>query len=231
MAIKELNGVVRANYNINASLQSTAANAVHAGMCVTLDNTNAAAPVLRLADRSNTAPVDFFLGLAADDASRINNQFIDADPVGSNNLSQDGNGNWTVFNAGNNAWQAGAKRAIGEFQDETVTTVTNRTAGASGYQGPGRGVGVFTTPSGQFVVDSSAYVAAATSSATADSGSAYAFIPGDLLTFGAGANKGKLIALAKDGSSNPITSHGTAVARVDRYDAAAGLLYITQLAV
>jgi hypothetical protein len=239
MAIKPLNDVVTANYNINATLQSTASAAVHAGSCVTLDTSNisgaggsASAPLLRLADRQNTGPVDQFFGFAADDASRVNNQFIQADPVGDTWVTVDGSGNYTGFIANNNGWFSSVKRAIGDFQDETVTNVTNLTAGASGYQGPGRGVGVFTTPSGQFLLDASVFVAVATSSTTAD-GSAHTFAPGDLLTFGSGAtgsnsdglnHSGKLVYLAN-------VSHGPIVARVDRYDTNSSLLYITQIAV
>jgi len=221
MAIRELNAVVVQNYDVakDASFQ--------AGACLVQ---NPHKLEVMPADRSlsatayNTGTGAFphdgnaFVGFAADDKARTGNTMIIPDPVGSSVVSADG----TTFTANNNAFYVATKRALGDYQDESVSNVSDLTSGSTGYQGPRRGIGVFATPSGEFVTDQ--FVAVETSSGTADSGSAYVFLPNDILTFGAGANKGKLVHLAGNA-----TTHGPAVAKVRKYDSTAGLLYITQL--
>jgi|NOAtaT_7_FD_contig_31_9441227_length_1515_multi_3_in_0_out_0_1 hypothetical protein len=208
MAIHIINAVIVANYDTKKNTDFTQ------GAALARDLSGADAGLVRKADRASDTAANW-VGLAADNNQRSGNTIILNDPVGSTYV--DGSGN-LVSNA--NGFYVGEKRAIGDFQDETVNNVTNLTAGAGGFEGPRRGVGVYTTPSGQFITDQ--FVAVATSSATADSGSAITFAIGDSLTFGAGANAGKLVRLAN-------AAHGRAVAVVEKYDAAAGLLWIQQV--
>jgi hypothetical protein len=141
-----------------------------------------------------------------------------ADPVGSNYI--DGNG---AFQTNNNGFYVASKRAIGDFQSEIVNGVTNLSAQTSGYEGPRRGVGVYNTPGGQFVTDQ--YVEDLTTAVGVDGGSYTTFAPGDLLVPGASANAGKLVKL----DASAYGTDGIVVGRVDSFDAAAGLLYFTQI--
>jgi len=224
MAIKALQTVVVSNRDSSNTIAS-GTNTFHAGMVLARDLSGTYANFARPANRgvngtggtnsnAQTDNVNSYLGIAADDHMTTGNTFIQNDPVGSTYVDPS-SGNLV---AANNGWFVGPKRAIGEFQDELVSEVTNLTAGAGGSEGPRRGVGVYTTPSGQFITDQ--FVAVQTATAGTDSGSPYTFLPGDLLTFGAFANAGKFVALAS-------SSHGPAIARVDSFDGS--LLYITQL--
>jgi hypothetical protein len=216
MAIRALNSVVVANYDCYAD----GTNTFLAGAPLMLDSTNKVVA----ADRSNSAfntlvqQMGRFVGFASDDRARTGATMILNDPVGASYTDANG-----VMVANVNGWYKVSKRAIGDFIDEPVTTVTNPTAGSTGYEGPRRGVGVYNTPGGQFITDQ--YVAVATNGVNADAGSAITFAAGDLLTPGAGANKGKLVKI----TAANFGTDGIVVGRVDSFDAAAGLLYFTQL--
>ena len=141
-----------------------------------------------------------------------------ADPVGSSYVDTSG-----VMQSNNNGFYTVSKRAIGDFQAENVNSVTNPTAGSSGYEGPRRGVGVYNTPGGQFVTDQ--FVAVITATISSDDTAAATFAPGDLLVPGAAGNAGKLVQL----DAAAFGTDGIVVGRVDSYDSAAGLLYFTQI--
>jgi hypothetical protein len=214
MAIRALNSVIVANYN-------TAATASwQAGACLMLN----ASGLVEKADRNNSIfdslveQTGRFVGFSSDDTARSGNTMILADPVGSNYI--DGSG---VFQSNNNGFYVAAKRAIGDFQAENVNGVTNLSAQSSGYEGPRRGVGVYNTPGGQFVTDQ--YVEDLTTGVNADGGTYATFAPGDLLVPGASANAGKLVKL----DATAYGTDGIVVGRVDSFDAAAGLLYFTQI--
>jgi hypothetical protein len=214
MAIRALNSVIVANYNTAASASW------QAGACLMLN----ASGLVEKADRNNgifdslVEQTGRFVGFSSDDTARTGNTMILADPVGSNYI--DGSG---VFQSNNNGFYVGAKRAIGDFQSEIVNGVTNLSAQTSGYEGPRRGVGVYNTPGGQFVTDQ--YVEDLTTTVSADGGTYATFAPGDLLVPGASANAGKLVKL----DSAAYGTDGIVVGRVDSFDAAAGLLYFTQI--
>ena len=214
MAIRALNSVIVANYNTAASASW------QAGACLMLN----ASGLVQKADRSDTLfdtlveQTGRFVGFSSDDTARTGNTMILADPVGSNYI--DGSG---VFQSNNNGFYVGAKRAIGDFQSEIVNGVTNLSAQTSGYEGPRRGVGVYNTPGAQFVTDQ--YVEDLTTTVSADGGTYVTFAPGDLLVPGSGANAGKLVKL----DSAAYGTDGIVVGRVDSFDAAAGLLYFTQI--
>jgi len=211
MAIRALNSVVVANYN------TAAAASWQAGACLMIGSDG----LVLKADRSVAAfdslveQTGKFVGFSADDTARTGNTMILADPVGSSYVDTSG-----VMQSNNNGFYTVSKRAIGDFQAENVNSVTNPTAGSSGYEGPRRGVGVYNTPGGQFVTDQFSLVT--TSAVNADSGGTWTPAPGDACTFAIDGS-GKLVKLVAIGTDGPM------VARVDKYDSAAGLLYITMV--
>ena len=222
MAIRALNSAIVANYD-------TYANAtIFAGDALMLDSNGKVIPAHRTHASFDSVPemVGRFVGFSADDTVRSGNTMILADPVGSSYVDSSG-----VLQANNNGFYVVTKRAIGDFQAENVNGLTNPTAGASGYEGPRRGVGVYNTPGGQFVADMFLTgTGSSTSTGIADGGTA-TYAPGTLLTV-ANNGSGKLVELAGapaaqfngvgTGCSLPI------VGVVDRYDSAAGLIYFTQ---
>ena len=209
MAIRALNSVIVANYDTLATASW------QAGACLALNTGTGNVQLATRASGADTANFATFVGFSSDDTARSGNTMILADPVGSNYI--DGSGN---FQSSNNGFYVAAKRAIGDFQSEIVNGVTNLSAQSSGYEGPRRGVGVYNTPGGQFVTDQFSLVIS--SGVNADSGGTWTPAPGDLCTFAADGS-GKLVKIATVGTDGPV------VARVDKYDSAAGLLYITMV--
>jgi hypothetical protein len=211
MAIRPLNSIVVANYN-------TAANASWLAGVVLVRDTATAGNVT-LPNGANRTNVNFgVVGFSADDTARSGNTMILADPVGANFTDASGN-----FVANNTGYYVVSKRAVADFLAENVNNVTNPTAGSTGFEGPRRGVGVYSTPSGQFITDM--FVVGSGSSASATNGDAgtATYLPGALLTVsaaGSGASQGKLVELVN-------TTYGPVLGVVDRYDSAAGLLYFT----
>jgi hypothetical protein len=212
MAIKELINVFPFNYPV------AKATTFYAGMVLArgTDGNVVVANRATVAHQSAGAIV----GLAADDKASTGVTFIQSDPVGSSYVDSSG-----VLQAANNGWFVGAKRGLADNAafDETVTGVTDLTSGSTGYQGPRRGVGVYQAP-GQFVTDQFVNFQTNDSNSTVTADSAYtAWGPNDLLTYATGAtNAGKLVKV-----QSSATNFGVVVAKVDRYDSAAGLLYIT----
>jgi hypothetical protein len=209
MAIRALNSVIVANYDTLATASW------QAGVCLAINSSTGNVQLATRASGADTANFATFVGFSSDDTARSGNTMILADPVGSNYI--DGSGN---FQSNNNGFYVAAKRAIGDFQSEIVNGVTNLSAQSSGYEGPRRGVGVYNTPGGQFVTDQFSLVTS--SGVNADSGGTWTPAPGDACTFAADGT-GKLVKLATIGTDGPM------VARVDKYDSAAGLLYITMV--
>jgi hypothetical protein len=215
MAIRALNSLIVANYDTAASASWLA------GAALVRDLSNPGRVVIgtRTAVGSSTG----FVGFSADDTARTGNTMILADPVGSSYVDSSG-----VLQANNNGFYAVSKRAIGDYLAENVNTVTNPTAGSSGYEGPRRGVGVYNTPGAQFITDQ--FLSGSGSSATNifTDGSAAVYNPGTPLTFAANGS-GKLVeagSLFVGGFAG--THPNLVVGFVDRYDSAAGLLYFTQ---
>ena len=209
MAIRTILTVIAQNHDALATAS------FHAGSVLARSATGGTAGKVRPADRA-TDTVTEYVGIAADDTARQGNTMIIADSVGSTYLDP----STGEFIANNNALYAAPKRAIGDFQSEHVNGVTNLTAGATGFEGPRRGVGVYTSQGAQFVVDQ--FAAVATTGATTDDTTPLTFAINDVLTFGVGANAGLFVKRAS-------STHGPAVAKVDKYDATSKLLYITQL--
>ena len=209
MAIRALNSVIVANYDTLATASW------QAGVCLAINSSTGNVQLATRASGADTANFATFVGFSSDDTARSGNTMILADPVGSNYI--DGSG---VFQSNNNGFYVASKRAIGDFQSEIVNGVTNLSAQSSGYEGPRRGVGVYNTPGGQFVTDQ--FTLSISDGVNSDGGGTWTPAPGDACTFAA-AGTGKLVKLATMGT------HGPMVARVDKYDSAAGLLYITMV--
>lgn len=192
MAIRVLQSSVVANYEVTSNAK------FHAGDGLLLDATNLNFTVTLSATQTTASN---FAGFALADHNATSNTMIQADPVGSTVVSADG----STFTSYGNGFYVGPKRAIGDFQDETVQVVTNLTdTGPT----PQRGVGTLRAHGSQFVTDrytiNSAITAATplyvVASATIDTG-------------------GKLT----DNSSG----NGVVLARGDFYDSTAGLVYAT----
>ena len=215
MAIRALNTLVVANYNTAASASFLAGDAL---MISVTDGTVSAGFRAATGFTTIAQQLGRFVGFSADDTARTGNTMILADPVGSSYTDSNG-----ALVTNNNGFYVVSKRAIGDFLAENVNGVTNPTSGSTGYEGPRRGVGVFNTPGAQFITDRFS-VAATSSTAALDGGSAWTPAPGDLLTVAAASgNAGKLVKLDEVGVD------GLIVGRVDSYDSAAGLLYFTQM--
>jgi hypothetical protein len=211
MAIRPLNSIVVANYNTAASASW------QAGSVLARDTTTVGNVVLATRNSAGTV-TGGVVGFSSDDTARTGNTMILADPVGANYTDSSGN-----FQANNTGFYVVAKRAIGDFQAENVNGVTNPTAGASTYEGPRRGVGVYSTPSGQYVTDMFVVGTGSSASAAQADGGTAVYAPGAQLTVSAaasGASNGKLVELVN-------TAWGPVIGVVDRYDSAAGLLYFT----
>ena len=222
MAIRALNSLIVANYD-------TAANASWlAGAALVRDLSNPGRVVIgtRTAVGSSTG----FVGFSADDTARTGNTMILADPVGSSYVDSSG-----ALQANNNGFYAVSKRAIGDYLAENVNTVTNPTAGSSGYEGPRRGVGVYNTPGAQFVTDQFLSGSGSSASAIFTDGSIAVYNPGAPLTFAVNGS-GKIVeagVMAAGQVGGFASGWGGTVGKlivgyVDRYDSAAGLLYFTQ---
>lgn len=222
MAIRALNSVVVGNYDTDKN------TLIHAGDALMINSSGLVQPAFRNTTVFDTRQEQLgaWVGFASDDTYRTGNTMILNDPVGSSYVDSS-----NVLQAANNGFYAVAKRAIGDFQAENVNTVTNPTAGSSGYEGPRRGIGVYNTPGGQFVTDRFALTTSL--NATNDSGTLTQFTPGELLTVAAAiGNSGLLVRLNSaefNGAGGVGNTQGIAVGRVDKWDAGAQLLYFTQL--
>ena len=231
MALRALNTVTAVNYN------KLSADPILAGdiLAIRISDTSQNPPLVMRATRNGSlggaqntigGGADrrgFIVGVSADDALGTNPngetpQMINNDPAGSNFV----NGN--IFQSYTAGFYVGAKRAIGDFKDESIAQVTNLTASIPTYAQ--RGVSVYNTPGSQFVTDR--FQLKITATATTD-GAAASWTPvnGDLLTVSAdtvnGALSGTLVKLDDLGTDGP------AVGRVDFYDSGAALLYWTLL--
>lgn len=211
MAIKELINVFPFNYPVDKS------TAFYSGMALARGTDGLVVKANRATVAHQSA--GSFVGLAADDKNTSGVTFIQADPVGSSYVDASG-----VLQAANNGWFVGIKRGLGDNAafDETVTGPTDLTSGSTGYQGPRRGVGVYQAP-GQFVTDMVANFRTDDTNSTTVADAAYtSWTINDLLTYGAGVNAGYLVKV-----NSATTSMGVTCAKLDRYDSAAGLWYIT----
>jgi hypothetical protein len=205
MAIFPIHNKHTVNYPANVS------DNFIAGMALTLDTNGNAVK----ADRANILFDDVleqtkrFIGFASGDHNQTST-IISSDPVGSNyNVDNS-------FFSNNNSHFSAARRSIQDFRDENINQfynifdTTNKSL---------RGVGVYNLQGEIFITDQYATKLAMTYGG--DSLVDVVFSPGDLLTFGAGVNAGKLVKVDTSGSGPSVIIVGV----VEKLDSASKVLY------
>jgi len=191
MAIRLLQSSVIANYEV------TAANTFHAGDGLIFDS--AVVQGVKKPVTSTNVTTATFAGLALGDHLTTSNTFIQNDPVGSSVVSADG----STFTSYANGFFVGVKRAIGDWQDETASVVSNLTdTGPT----PHRGIGVARQHGTQFITDR------IKTGQTWTAGTTWGISD-------ASTTEGLLDALVADG--------GGVIGHTDYYDSTAGLLFGT----
>ena len=153
-----------------------------------------------------------FVGFASGDHD-INNNIILSDPVGSNYIDST-----NVFVDRTNAHFSSVKRNILDYADENVNRFYNIFDSTSNT---GRGVGVYNLEGEIYITDQFVPVLAGTFAG--DTRTPITFLPGDLLTFGAGVNAGKLVKVDTSGSGPSVIIVGS----VEKYQG--GLLYFKHI--
>jgi hypothetical protein len=201
------------NYHVT-NLDVSKLSSFKAGMALMRDS----AGVLVPADRSLIISDSFgeqlsrFVGFASGDHD-INNNIILSDPVGSNYIDST-----NVFVDRTNAHFSSVKRNILDYADENVNRFYNIFDSTSNT---GRGVGVYNLEGEIYITDQFVPVLAGTFAG--DTRTPITFLPGDLLTFGAGVNAGKLVKVDTSGSGPSVIIVGS----VEKYQG--GLLYFKHI--
>lgn len=153
-----------------------------------------------------------FIGFASGDHDTLNNIIL-SDPVGSNYLDSN-----NQFKDNVNSHYGVFKRSIAEFSDENVSRYYNIFDNSIL---PRRGVAVYNLIGESYITDQFSRVTAFT--LYADDTTTIDFNPGDLLTFGAGVNAGKLVKVDTSGYGPSVIVVGV----VNKFDSSANLLYFT----
>jgi hypothetical protein len=178
------------------------------GMALVIDSNGNAVK----ADRSNVSYNSIiegsgkFLGFASGDHTNLSSVLM-SDPVGSNYISSD---NKFVDNV--NSHYSASKRSIYEFRDESISGVL-----FSEYAK--RGIGVFNLQGEIYITDQFARVESLF--IDSDGTNQVNFNVGDLLTYGAGINAGKLVKVDTSAISPSVLIIGV----VEKFDSASNLLY------
>ncbi len=186
-----------------------------AGSALMYDNNGRAV----LADRASfsfdslTEQRSKFLGFSSNDHSTTST-IINNDPVGSNyNID-------SAFYDNTNAPYAAPKRSILDYRDENVNTfyqISNNNPETM------RGTGVYNLQGEIYITDQFATKLAMT--VAEDSFVDVILSPGDLLTFGAGVNAGKLVKADLSGNGPSVIIIGS----VERHDSASKVLYFRHI--
>jgi len=178
------------------------------GMALVIDSSGNAIK----ADRSNVSYNSIFegygkfIGFASGDHTNLSSILM-SDPVGSNYISSD---NKFVDNV--NSHYSASKRSISEFRDESISGVL-----FSEYSK--RGIGVFNLQGEIYITDQFSRVASLF--IDSDGTAQVDFNVGDLLTYGAGINAGKLVKVDTSAISPSVLIIGV----VEKLDSASNLLY------
>jgi len=178
------------------------------GMALVIDSSGNAIK----ADRSNVSYNTIFegygkfIGFASGDHTNLSSVLM-SDPVGSNYISSD---NKFVDNV--NSHYSASKRSISEFRDESISGVL-----FSEYSK--RGIGVFNLQGEIYITDQFARVESLF--IDSDGTAQVNFNVGDLLTYGAGINAGKLVKVDTSAISPSVLIIGV----VEKFDEASNLLY------
>jgi len=210
MAIYPITNYYVVNYDVLRS------SSFKAGMVLIRDSNGYA----QMADRSSFGTDNLseqtgkFIGFASGDHDTLNNIIL-SDPVGSNYLDSN-----NAFQDNVNAHYGVFKRSIAEFSDENVSRYYNTFDNSLLTR---RGVAVYNLKGESYITDQFSRVTAFT--LYADDTTIVDFNPGDLLTFGAGINAGKLVKVDTSGFGPSVIVIGI----VDKYDRGANLLYFTHI--
>jgi hypothetical protein len=151
-----------------------------------------------------------FIGFASIDHD-TNNTIIISDSVGSSYVDIDGE-----YYENINTHYSSIKRSIQELSDESINKYYNLSDTSSSSP---RGVGIFNISGETYITDQFNNVLAYT--LFADSSTSITLSPGDLLTFGAGVNSGKLVKIDTSGFGPNVVVIGI----VEKHDTASNLLY------
>lgn len=145
MALREILSVLQSNIDYVATATgATWGDGIHAGSALArLTASGTAVPAYR-------GISGVYVGVAADDAVPTKNTMVQVDPVGATGLDSSGN-----VIAENNGYFSAWKRAIGDFQNETVRNLNNLTdVTTDGYSKTARrGIGYYATASTQLIID------------------------------------------------------------------------------
>jgi hypothetical protein len=202
MAIFPIHNKHVVNYSVNASDNFTS------GMALVIDSNGNAIK----ADRNNisynsiTEGFSKFIGFASGDHTNLSTILL-SDPVGSNYIDSN-----NKFVDNTNSHYSASKRAIQDFKDESVSGVL-----FSEYSK--RGVGVYNLQGEIYITDQFARVES--SFIDIDGSTTIDFNVGDLLTFGAGVNAGKLVKVDTSAIGPSVLIIGV----VEKFEAASNLLY------
>jgi hypothetical protein len=202
MAIFPIHNKHTVNYPANVS------DNFIAGMALTLDTNGNAVK----ADRNNvsynsiTEGLSKFIGFASGDHTNLSSILL-SDPVGSNYIDSN-----NKFIDNTNSHYSASKRSISEFRDESVSGVL-----FSEYSK--RGIGVFNLQGEIYITDQFARVESLF--IDSDGTTQVNFNVGDLLTYGAGINAGKLVKVDTSAISPSVLIIGV----VEKFDEASNLLY------
>lgn len=190
------------NYPVNVS------DSFASGMALVIDpNGNAIK-----ADRNNvsynsiTEGLSKFIGFASGDHTNLSSILL-SDPVGSNYIDSN-----NKFIDNTNSHYSASKRSIQDFKDESVSGVL-----FSEYSK--RGVGVYNLQGEIYITDQFSRVES--SFIDIDGSAIIDFNVGDLLTFGAGINAGKLVKIDTSTAGPSVLIVGV----VEKYDSGTNLLY------
>lgn len=184
----------------------------YAGMALNIDSNGYAVKADRASSSTDTLAEQMskFIGFASGNHDTLNNIIL-SDPVGSNFIDSNYD-----FQDNVNARYGVFKRSIAEFSDENVSRYYNIFDNSTQAQ---RGVAVYNLKGESYITDQFNRVTAYTQ--YADDTTIVNFSPGDLLTFGAGINAGKLVKVDTSGFGPNVNVVGV----VDKYDLGSNLLY------
>ena len=205
MAIYTLQNIYTVNY------PTVLGDEFEAGMALVLNSNGVAVKADRssISYNSMSEQLAKFIGFASGN-HQFANSGIFCDPVGSNYLDSNNN-----FSENANGLYAAPKRSIAEFRDENISNTYNFLNSAKSNI---RGVGVYSLQGEIFATDQFASVES--SFLDADGTSTISFNPGDLLTFGAGVNAGKLVKVDISEFAPTVLAIGV----VEKYDPGSNIL-------
>jgi hypothetical protein len=192
------------------------ASSFKAGMVLVKDSNNRAikADNQLLSGLSSREKLGRILGFSASDHD-INNTIIIPDLIGSSYVDSS---NQVVYNS--NVEYSVPKRGLLDLQDETISKFYNPSDTTITGQ---KGVGVYNAPGDIFITDQ--FVPVLHGDFGFDSTTIVTISPGDLLTFGGGANAGKLVKVNVDSFGPDILVVGV----VEKYIVSTGLLHFRQM--